>query len=73
MLRLPIDQEDREGKERRNVMTKERTLTITEKDKRAAKLVTGLSDYELFGLECFLAGIRARKSDLPTDQPKKTA
>lgn len=54
-------------------MAKERTLIITEKDKRAAKLVTGLSDYELFGLECFLAGIRARKSDLPTDQPKKTA
>ena len=38
---------------------KENTITINDRDKRVIRLVTRLTDKELFGLECFLAGTRA--------------
>lgn len=40
-------------------MTQKR-VTITEREKQAVKWIAGLSDKELFGLECFLAGIRMK-------------
>lgn len=49
-------------------MAAERT-TITERDRRVINLVTRLSDRELFGLECFLAGTRvAKKEESATKQ-----
>lgn len=39
-------------------MAKE-NMKITERDRRAILLVAKLDDKELFGLECYLAGVRA--------------
>lgn len=33
-------------------------ITITERDRRLIRLATHLTDKELFGVECFLAGVR---------------
>lgn len=52
-------------------MTAEKT-TITERDRRVINLVTKLSDRELFGLECFLAGARVAKKE-ETKNNQKTA
>lgn len=41
----------------------ENTIKINDRDKRVIRLVTRLSDKELFGLECFLAGTRAGALD----------
>jgi hypothetical protein len=40
-------------------MDKNRQLTISERDRRAIVLLARLTDKELFGLECYLAGTRA--------------
>lgn len=37
---------------------KKKQITITERDRRVVEWVANLSDAELFGLECFLAGAR---------------
>lgn len=42
-------------------MAKE-NMKITERDRRAIFLVAKLNDKELFGLECYLAGVRAGES-----------
>ena len=43
-------------------MTAEKTMIVlTEKDKKVISLVSKLTDREVFGLECFLAGIRLRE------------
>lgn len=36
----------------------EKQITITERDRRVIRWVATLSDNELFGLECFLAGAK---------------
>ena len=53
-------------------MAAERT-TITERDRRVINLVTRLSDRELFGLECFLAGTRVAKKEGPATKQKAGA
>nr|DAH09690.1 MAG TPA: hypothetical protein [Caudoviricetes sp.] len=43
-------------------MTAEKTtIALTERDKQVISLVSKLTDREVFGLECFLAGIRLRE------------
>lgn len=42
-------------------MAKE-NMKITERDRRAILLVAKLDDKELFGLECYIAGVRAGES-----------
>ncbi len=46
-------------------------MNITEKDRRAIKLVSKLSDYEIFGLECFLAGLRTAKKESKQQEATK--
>lgn len=41
----------------------ENTIAISDRDKKMIRLVTRLSEKEIFGIECFLAGIRAGASD----------
>lgn len=53
-------------------MAAERTI-ITERDRRVINLVTRLSDRELFGLECFLAGARVAKKEEPATKQKAEA
>lgn len=33
-------------------------ITVTERDRRLIRLATYMTDEELFGIECFLAGLR---------------
>ncbi len=42
--------------------------TITEREERIIKWVSSLSDKELFGLECFLAGIRMTTRESLADE-----
>lgn len=41
----------------------EKTAAINERDRRVIGIVSRLTDKELFGLECFLAGTRAGAHD----------
>lgn len=43
-------------------MAKEnKTIEVNDREKRVIRLVTLLSDKELFGLECFVAGMGVRE------------
>lgn len=53
----------RARKERLNMTQTKDTIMISDRDKKMIRLVTRLSDKEIFGIECFLAGIRAGASD----------
>lgn len=53
-------------------MAAERT-TITERDRRVINFVTRLSDEEIFGLECFLAGTRVAKKETAESKQKTEA
>ncbi|MBR2045260.1 MAG: hypothetical protein IJ958_03895 [Agathobacter sp.] len=48
-------------------------LVISERDRRAICLVSKLNDKELFGLECYLAGMRvaARELNVVVNQNSK--
>ena len=44
-------------------------IAVTEREKRVIKWIANLSDRELFGLECFLAGTRvAAQKDMAPEQ-----
>lgn len=40
-------------------MKQNNNLTISERDKRAIFIISRLTEKELFGMECYLAGTRA--------------
>lgn len=41
---------------------------LTEREQRVIKWVSNLSDKELFGLECFLAGTRVAAKETQTEE-----
>lgn len=45
---------------------KEKPITVTEKDRRVINWISNLNDTELFGLECFWAGIRVASLEKQT-------
>lgn len=50
-------------------MKQSANITITERDRRLIRLATHLTDKELFGIECFITGVRmaAGNSDMQQD------
>lgn len=53
-------------------MTRKRS-TITEREQRVIRWISTLSDKELFGLECFLAGTRVGAREDLTDVKQSKA
>ena len=65
LLRQTIEMQQKTNRYRKeNTMTAE--MKLTERDKRAIKLVAKLTDYEMFGLECFAAGIKDKAEEMKT-------